>query len=86
MTFLELAKAALRSESDDDADHALWNRTPFPFDTDPRVLFKRIDGYRRACANGRQLCDFCYRLAVDNWCCESCNRALANARDTGATK
>lgn len=76
MTFLELARAALPGASDDECDYALWNRTPFPFDPSPRVLFKKLDGYRRACANGRQLCDFCHRQAVDGWTCAPCRAAL----------
>lgn len=77
MTFLDLAKAVLPGATDDIADYALWNRTPFPFDKNPRVLFKCLDGWRRACANGRQLCDFCHRTAVDGWTCERCSAALA---------
>ena len=76
MTFLELAKAAMPGASDADADYALWNHTPFPFDKNPRVLFKKISGYRRACANGLRLCETCSRIAVSGWNCERCTAAL----------
>jgi len=67
MTFLELAKAAMPGASDAQADYALWNHTPFPFDKRPRVLFKKISGYRRACANGLQLCGTCDRIRCCQW-------------------
>jgi hypothetical protein len=80
MTFLELAKAAMPGATDAEADYALWNRTPFPFSTEPRVLFKNISGYRRACAKGIQLCETCSNIAVDGWNCDACNAALAAHR------
>jgi hypothetical protein len=76
MTYLELARAALRGGTDEEAEFALWERTPFPFETNPRILFKKIDGYRRGCANGRRFCDFCHRQADDGWTCKSCATAL----------
>lgn len=81
MTFIELAKAAWPGISDADADYLLWNCTPFPFETNPRILFKRIAGARRAAARGLRLCDFCHRPAVgDGWCCASCEAALEAGR------
>lgn len=79
-TFIELAKAAMPGATDAEAEFVLWNHTPFPFSTEPRVLFKKISGYRRACANGIQLCETCSRIAADGWNCEQCNAALAAAR------
>lgn len=80
MTFLELAKKALPGATDAQADYALWNHTPFPFDPSPRVLFKSLSGYRRACANGIQLCETCTRPAgPDGWNCERCNEILRKA-------
>lgn len=80
MTFLELAKAAMPGATDEQADYALWNHTPFPFETSPRVLYKRIAGYRRACANGIRQCETCYRPANgDDWNCERCNQILREA-------
>jgi hypothetical protein len=46
MTFLEMAKIAMPGASDDEADYALWNHTPFPFETSPRILFKKLRGYQ----------------------------------------
>lgn len=80
MTFLEIAKAALPGATDEQADYALWNCTPFPFETSPRILFKRIDGYRRASANGRRQCDTCHRLVEgDDWNCPRCIELLRSA-------
>lgn len=76
MTFLELAKAAMPGATDAEADYALWNHTPFPFSTDPRMIFKKISGYRRASAKGRRLCEMCWRIADDGWTCKQCTEAL----------
>lgn len=77
MTFIELAKKAWPGATDELADAILWNRTPFPFDKSPRVLFKAIAGARRAAANGRQLCEFCNWQVADGWCCNRCKSSLA---------
>lgn len=80
MTFLELAKTAMPDATDAEADFALWNHTPFPFEKRPRILFKKLAGYRRACANRLQLCDLCSNLAQPgDWCCKSCDAALSKA-------
>ena len=80
MTFLELAKAAMPGATDAEADYALWNHTPFPFDPSPRTLFKKLSGYHRACVNGIQLCETCSRIAVTGkWNCQWCLDALASA-------
>ena len=76
MTFIELAKAALPGSTEAEAEYALWNRTAFPFVINPRKLYKSIDGFRRACAHGIQLCETCDRPAVDGWNCEACNKSL----------
>lgn len=81
MTFLELAKAAMPGATDEEADYVLWNHTPFPFETSPRVLYKRVAGYRRACANGKRQCETCFRLAKGgDWNCERCAEILRGAR------
>lgn len=78
MTFQELAEKALQTTDADAIEYAIWNHTPFPFDTNPRVLFKKLDGYRRACANKRMLCTFCSNVATsDGWECKRCAAALA---------
>lgn len=79
MTFAELISKALPGASAATVDYVLWNRTPFPFDSSPRRLFKCADGYRRACANKIQLCECCDRPAVDGWNCQPCNDALRTA-------
>jgi hypothetical protein len=82
MTFLELAKHAMGGCSDEAADFVLWNRTPFPFDPTPRTLYKKIAGYRRACANERKLCMFCSNVTREGeWECQRCGDALAAARE-----
>lgn len=76
MTYAELISKALPGADAETVDFVLWNRTPFPFDKNPRVLFKAAAGYRRACANRIQLCDFCDRPATDTWTCDRCAEAL----------
>lgn len=79
MTFQELISKALPGASEAEIDFVLWNRTPFPFDPRPRVLFKRASGYRRACANGVVLCELCSRTTrPGKWTCQRCDDALAS--------
>ena len=81
MTFIELIKAAIPGCSDETAAYVLWNRTPFPFDAEPKMLFKKARGYARACASGRQQCELCDNLArPGEWECQSCYDALTSHR------
>ena len=77
MTYLELAKIAMRTDDATVADEALWCRTPFPFGGSTKELYKMMDGFRRACANNLRLCDFCHRKArLNEWTCALCGDAL----------
>lgn len=83
MTFQELIRAALPGADDATVDYVLWNRTPFPFDTDPKMLFKKARSYARACANGRQQCELCDNLArPGEWECQRCADALESVRNS----
>lgn len=77
MTFEKLISIAIHDSNDALIDYVLWNRTPFPFETSPKVLFKFAAGYRRACLNNILLCELCPRPAMPNeWTCQSCRAAL----------
>lgn len=77
MTPIDIISKVFPEATEHDLDYVLWNRTPFPFDANPRVLFKHADGYRRACANNIVLCELCSRPARrEKWTCASCDRAL----------
>ncbi len=77
MTPIDIIAKVFPDANEHDLDYVLWNRTPFPFDASPRVLFKNADGYRRACANGIQLCELCSRPARrGKLSCAPCHAAL----------
>lgn len=81
MTPTDIISAALPGANEEVLDFVLWNRTPFPFDANPKMLFKRAAGYRRACKNGIDLCELCTRPArPEKWTCEKCDAALKAAR------
>jgi hypothetical protein len=85
MTGTEIVRAAIPDASDELAEHILWARTPFPVGrVSVRDLYLAASRYRRACANGRDLCDFCDRLvpAGERFLCDSCSAALGHSRDT----
>jgi|KBSMisStaDraftv2_1062788.scaffolds.fasta_scaffold308963_2 hypothetical protein len=84
MTIDQIIRAALPGADDATVEHVLWGRTHFPFGPmTPQYLFKKADGFRRAEKNGRRLCDFCHRLAVDGWNCRQCKDALRAVITTG---
>lgn len=79
MTPMDLMSKAIPGVDAEQLEYVLWNRTPFPFDARPRVLFKKADGYRRACINNIALCEFCSRPARrSEWTCTPCHTALSN--------
>lgn len=78
MTFTELVSKALPGADAEHVEYVLWNRTPFPFETSPRLIFKWASGYRRACANKIELCELCSRPSLpDKWTCQACDNALS---------
>lgn len=78
MTPIDIIAKAIPGANEHDLDFVLWNRTPFPLAANPRMLFKRASGYRRACENGISLCEFCTRPARrKKWTCHKCEAALS---------
>lgn len=62
-------------------EHILWARTPFPFKLTPRILYHAASRLRRACANGRTLCDHCDNEAEPGKMeCYKCRNALASTK------
>lgn len=82
MTFFEIIQKAIPGASQDECDHILWGRTPFPFKAiSAQYLYKKASGYRRANANGLRLCDHCSAVARDGeWECVACDAALRSTR------
>ena len=80
MRAIDFVQKAFPGLSQDEADYLLWNRTPFPFDGRPRTIYRSIAGSIRAAKNGIQLCETCWRPAVDGWNCETCNDALRGGK------
>lgn len=77
MTTADCVRAAIPGADDDLCNHIIWGRTAYPFaKLTARDFYKAASGWRRACANRIQLCDFCHCQAVDGWTCKSCNDAL----------
>ena len=77
----DIVRAAIPEASDSVVSHVLWGRTPFPFGTvTTKDLYRAASGWRRACDNGKRLCDLCHRVAVDGWTCQTCNDALERIR------
>ena len=74
----QIIRAAMPSASDADCEHVLWGRTPYPVGSvTARSLYLAASRYRRACANGIRLCDFCDNVAVgDEWACRHCLAAM----------
>lgn len=81
MTPAEIIRNAIPDAPDDLVEHIVWGRTPFPFaPLTAKDFYKAASRYRRASKKGKQLCDFCDRLAVRRFRCEQCDDALARAR------
>lgn len=74
-----IIRSAIPGADDDLVEHVLWGRTPFPCGAiNARSLFKAASGFRRACTNKRQLCDFCHNMVTTHrWTCDPCQTALS---------
>lgn len=82
MTPAQIIRAAIPDADDATCEAILWGRTPFPMGAiTARSLYKAASGSVRAGRNGRQLCDWCNRIAVNRWTCERCDAALSQGRD-----
>lgn len=79
----EIVRAAIPDASDDDIEHVLWARTPFPVgQVSPQSLYRAASGWDRAGKHGLQLCDHCHNVVAPGrqFECEACGSALDKLR------
>lgn len=80
----QIIKAAIPDATPELCGYIVWNRTPFPFELDARMLYKAASTFRRASEKGRTLCDFCDNEANTGYCCNSCRQRLNPPSDSPA--
>ena len=81
MTALEVVRAAIPDATEAVVEHILWGRTPFPcVGISARQLYQAAVSFRRAKANGIELCAYCHRPALEpDSLCASCRDGLRRA-------
>lgn len=75
----QIIRAAIPGASAELCEHVLWGRTPFPCGTVyAKTLYRAAHGFIRATRQGKNLCDWCHRLASpDGYLCDGCREALS---------
>lgn len=60
MTPEQIVQAAIPNADMQTVEHVLWGMTPFPMgEVTAQTIYRAASRFRRACANGIDLCDCC---------------------------
>lgn len=78
MRIFDVIRNAIPEADDGLCDHILWDRTPFPCGPiTPRSLYSAAHRWRRAAIKGKDLCEFCDKLATESdSLCNTCRYVL----------